>query len=368
MSKWTWYSCDLATGRLQTELPIQTRGTVQTVLSGQSPATLALNVRDKTCPPDWPLAVIRGRAVIAAEVQGRIVWAGWLRKVERTKDAVVSLACKTLESYFAVRYIDTEGVGPFEGVDQSTIVSALVAHANVSGIGIVQDMPASGILRDAEYHRYEDLKIYDAINTLAESVDGPEWCIEPRWADDPNERRLEYVMHVGTPFLGAYAGPAEWTFRFGQAGNVVDFKLEQSADEGDYANVVVAGGEGDGKDRIMSTSGVAQDAAALGFGWPLVEHRSATQLKSRPAVDADARGQLDQLQDGTDTLSFTAKTDDLEISSAMWGLGDQCRIQIEPGTPSVPDGYDGLARITGWAIDPEQDTITPTTVPYERVT
>jgi hypothetical protein len=179
--------------------------------------------------------------------------------------------------------------------------------------------------------------------------------------------RLEYVIHVGDPYLGAHDGPAEWTFKFGRRGNVIDFNLEQSADEGDYANVVVSGGEGDGAERLMSTSGIAQDSAALDFGWPLVEHRSATQLKTRAAVDADALGQLAHLKDGTDTISVTAKTDALDLTSSMFGLGDQCRIVIEPGTPSVPDGFDGLARITGWSIDPQNDEITPTLVTYERI-
>lgn len=368
MAEWTWYSCDLESGRLQSILPIETSGTVQMVLSGQSPATLRLPVTDPRCPSDWPLATIRGRAVMVAEVHGKIVWAGTIVRRRRTSAAVVDLACKTLESYLVGRYIDTETVGPFDNVDQSTIVAELVAAANVSGIGLIVDAPVSGIRRDAEYHRYEDLKIYDAINVLSESVDGPEWNIETRWADDPDEQRIEYVLHVGTPHLGAWNGPPEWTFRYGQAGNIVEFELEESADEGDYANVVVSGGEGDGTDRIMSTSGVAQDQAALAMGWPLVEFRSATQLKGQGPVDDDARGQLAKLQDGTDTLSVTAKVDTIDLKSAMWGLGDQCRVIIEAGTPSVPGGFRGLARIVGWSINPQKDEITPTLVTYERVT
>lgn len=368
MGTWTWYSCDLRTGRLLTALPLDVDGPVQTVLSGQATSTLSLPVRDPRCPANWQEATIRGRAVLAAEVDGRIVWAGILRRRRRNASDRVSLACKSISAYLASRYIDTETVGPFKDTDQSSIVSALVAHANVSGIGIVMDAPTSGIRRDAQYHRYSDQKIFDELETLSESADGPEWVIEARWADDPSEHRLEYVMHVGTPLLGAVTDRPEWTFRYGKAGgNIIDFEIEESADDGDYANVVVAGGEGDGAERIMSTSGVAQDSGALAMGWPLVEFRSATQLKARAAVDADALGQLAMLKDGTDTISLTALVDGLEIQSAMWGLGDTCRVIIEPGTPSVPDGFDGLARIVGWSIDPSKDTITPTTVPYERV-
>lgn len=367
MAEWTWYSCDLRTGRLLTTLPIQTQGTVQTVLSGQAASGLLLPVLDDRCPADWPEATIRGRTVLAAEVNDRIVWAGRLVRRRLTGEPTVELACKTIESYLGVRYIDTEAVGPFNDTDQSSIVRELIEHANVSGIGIVVDAPASGILRDAEYHRYSDQKIFDELETLSDSVNGPEWVIETRWADDPNERRLEYVMRVGTPLLGAVTNDPEWVFRYGQAGNIVDFAIDQSADDGEYANVVVAGGEGDGKDRIMSTSGIAQDADALAMGWPLAEVRSATQLKTQASVDDDARGQLEQLKDGTDTLSLTAKVDDLQLTSAMWGLGDTCKVVIELGTPSLPRGFEGLARIVGWSIDPAADTITPTTVPYERV-
>lgn len=367
MAVWTWYSCDLKTGRVQGRLPLQTSGTVTRVLSGAGAGSPTLPITDIRCPPDWESITEPGRTIFVATVTGptgveTIVWHGIAWRRERSDDAsTVSFGCGTVESYLTRRFVDS-GITLPAGTDQSSIAAALITHANTSGIGLAIDAPPSGVSRDAtSYQRYGDHRIFDQIDDLAEADQGPEWTIDGEWASDGNERRIAFTIRFRTPHLGAVTTNPEWVFRW--PGNIVNWNLSEDFDDGQYANVIVAGGQGDGVDRIMSTSAIAQDLPALQFGWPLIEHRLATQESTQAAVDAAAKGALEALKRGTNTLTLTVRADDLELND-MWGLGDTCKVRLRG--PQVPGGYDGLFRIVDWAIDPQADTLSPTVTPWEE--
>lgn len=369
MAVWTWYSCDLKTGRVQGRLPLQTSGTVTRVLSGAGAGGVTLPIQDERCPADWESITEPGRTIFVATVttarRETIVWHGIAWRRERSDDSsIVTFDCGTVESYLARRFVDF-GITLPAGTDQHDIAAALVNHANTSGIGLTVDAPPSSVTRDAtSYQRYADQRISDQIGDLAEADQGPEWAIDGEFVTDSGERRVAFTIRFRTPHLGGVVTAPEWVFRWisgGQANNIVSWNLSEDFGDGQYANVVVAGGQGDGTDRIMSTSAIAQDLPALQFGWPLIEHRLATQEETQAAVDAAAKGALEALKRGTTTLTLTVRADQLDLND-MWGLGDTCTVRLRG--PQVPAGYDGLFRIVDWAFDPQADTLSPTVTPW----
>jgi len=356
MAVWRWSACDLKTGLMAAELPLKPGGTIATRLSAVGSGGFYMPTTDPACPPDWDLAVIEDRTVIVGEVNDQILWHGMVSQLRITDKPVVDITCNTTESYTERRYVDNP-IGPLINTDQHDIVAALIGHANVNGIGIVMDAPASGVRRDrTEYQRYEDQQILAMLENLSEADQGPEWTLHASWLPGA-PRRLQFTMVVRTPYIGAAIADPTW--RFDLPGNVVSFEQIR----GERSNVVVAGGQGDGAERIMSTSGIAHDTAALAAGWPLLEYRHATQLETREAVDAAAKGELETRRRGAQTLKLTIKTENMPDGS-MWGLGDTARIAIAP-CPQLPRGLNEVWRITGWELDPLKDTVSPTLMQWQ---
>lgn len=365
MGTWSWYACDLRTGRAIAELPLTPAGTISRILCGTGSGTLRLPVTDPATPTDWWQATLPGRTLLVGDLDGDVAWAGiiWSRKL--TDTPVVELACSTIESYLERRWIDYQ-LGPFVDTDQHQVVAALVQHANVSGINLqVDTSPPSGVRRARlEYERWADQRIFDQLDTLHQTAYGIEWTIDTTWDTEAPERHVLHTARVRTPHIGTVVAEPEWTFLY--PGNVTSWELVENygaghSESGGYANVVVAGGHGNDADRIMSTPGIAQDTDALKFGWPLIEYRHTTDHTTVSGANAAARSMLAVLDRGTLTLAVTAHTDQIGFGSA-WQLGDTCRVQLTGG--SLPDTYTEIWRIVGWDIDPTNDQITPTLTPH----
>lgn len=364
--EWAYYTCDVVTGRVTAQLPLVPPAELQRHIGASKDADFELPITDRACPADWELCTTPRRTLLVAEADGAILWSGivWVRT--RTQDDVVRLDCATPESYLEARYVDG-ALGPYVQTAQSTILAALITEANVSGIDLIPNIIASTVLRDRQYDRYSDQQILDMIEELSESDGGFEWTIDTRWADDPTEKRAELVFRAAAPTIGSVSLNPAWTFS--HPGNLVSFEVVEDYSPGAYANVVVAGGEGEGQadgnepGRIMSTSGAIQELAELQYGNPLMEYRHPTQLKSLAEVDAAARGKLTALKRGTVTAKVKARLEDLNL--AQWSLGDTCRLMLTGG--GYPDGYDAVWRVIGWGVDPQSETMTPELMPYVGV-
>lgn len=357
MSDWRYYACDLGTGRLRTQLPLTPSGAMTRELSGVGTGTFTLPLTDPSCPDDWDTSTIPQRTQIVAEMNGQIVWSGIIGARKRDQTDVVELNCSTVESYFGKRYIDYD-VGPYSSTDQNYIMFMLVNHAmHTSGIALTFDELdlTTGVFRDrTEYARERDQRVLDMMDDLASVEGGPEWTLLTRWAADTEVRRVENVMKIETPHIGHVVDNPEWVFEC--PGNIVEWEVFEDFSDDHYANVVVAGGEGEGDDRIMSTNGIAQDTQALEYGQPLMEYRYATQLTTEEAANESALGQLERVKYGTVTAKIKVRSDNYPLHTG-WALGDTCRLKLSGG--GYPDGYDRLWRIVGWNVDPVSETIEP---------
>ena len=370
MGAWTWYAADLKTGYVATRLPLTPSSSPAKLLGAIGSANFNLPVTDRECPAGWEQVTEAGRTVIAgtvADANGyeRLVWSGIvLRRVRSLNGVNVGLVCSSIETYLERRYVDST-LGPFVNADQHHVFAALIGHANTSGIGLLVDAPDSGVLRDrTEYYRYSDQQIYAMVDNLAKVEDGPEWTIRTSFAAD-EPKRLAFTAMARTPYIGAVVDPPPWVFS--APGNITELEYVEGYGDGEYANVAVAGGTGDGTARIMSTSGLAQDTAQLAAGWPLMESRvSDSNLTTQESVDALALGELASVRAGAHTIRVTIRTDDLPLGE-LWGLGDTAAVRVEAwdqasqrGAAQFPSGLDSTWRITGWELDQGGDSIKPT--------
>src|SRR5690606_37059580 len=379
MSTWRYYSCDLPTGRVNARLPLVPTGAITRELSGIGTGTFTLPLNDPATPDNWEGCTIPKRATIVAEMNGQIVWCGIIGARKRDTSDEIELNCSSIESWFEGRYVDWD-FGPYMGEDVMSILADLINHSlHTQGIPIhpsqfepdpVTEIPRFSVgvpefprfnyaIAHSKYERNRDQRITDMIDDLASLHQGPEWIINTVWSDDPLVRRVEHYVAAASPFVGSVRDNPEWIFE--APGNIVDWEIFEDFSDGKYANTVVVGGEGEGQDRIMSTSGVGQDSLALDYGAPLIEYRYATQLSDQETVDAAAIGTLDAIKHGTTTAKIKVRADDYPITTG-WGIGDTCRLKIRGG--GYPQGYDKLWRIVGWHLDPLTETIEPTLNPW----
>lgn len=381
MAEWRYYSCDLPTGRLNARLPLVPNGAMTRELSGVGTGTFTLPLNNPETPDDWEGCTTPKRSTIVAEMNGQIVWYGIIGSRKRDSSDEIELNCSTIESFFESRYVDWK-FGPYMEHDIMEILADLINHSqHTQGIAINPDQflpdPESEILRFSAgvpyfptsnvtlsheaYDRSKDQRILDMIDELAGLANGVEWTLTTNWAEDPQVRRVLCTVVANTPRIGAIRDNPEWVFE--APGNVVEWEIFEDYSDGKYANTVVAGGEGEGDDRIMSTSGVAQDTLALEFGAPLMEYRYATQLSNLPAVNDAAVGTLSTVKYGTVTAKLKIRADDYPLTTG-WGLGDTCRLKLRGG--GYPNGYNKLWRIVGWNVDPMSETIEPILNPWEE--
>lgn len=369
MAEWRWYACDLRTGILRSELPLNPSGAVVRAIGAVGTGEFDLPLTDPATPADWALSTLPGRSVIVGEVDRVIVWAGIVWTRTWSDSGTVSLGCSTLESYLERRYLDYT-VGPYKQADHSDIMRGLFTHANhtsaIGADGILVDAPPTGRRSDrTEYTRAADMSVFDAVSNLSNTQHGPEWTIDVEWDPTSAVRRLRYIARVRYKYLGVRRENPEWVLN--SPGNIVSWELVEDYSDGNFATAAVVTGQGDGDAVQQSAPNAANDAQLHADGWPLMEIRRSVQINDTSAnkgkLNEIARGSLAAARNGTRTIQLTARTSQIAYGLGIFGLGDACRIRIErPGADEINDVW----RVVGWSIDPTADTITPTLAPYEE--
>lgn len=360
MATWKWYACDLKSGVRISELPLKPSGAITSLLCQDGAGSFTLPIYDPATPEDWWLSVQPYRTCIVGELNDVVVWSGWVKGYTAGSDdngSTVEVACSTMEGYLQERYVDVDlTVSP---ADQNLVVAALVDAANSNGVNFIIDAPASGVYLDsAKYYRHADQQIYAMITELSDLDGGPEWTVTSAWDAESDLRTIKHTLHVRTPHIGSVVARPFHRFIY-PSGNIKSWTLDTG---GPYANIVVAGGNGDGASRIMSTSGIAQDATAYAvYGYPMFESRLSTQAGTQAGVDSAALGELAAKRQFTTVLSLTIDANAIDVSN-LWGKGDTAYVQID--APNLSQQYSDVWRIIGWDVDSDTDTITPHLIEY----
>lgn len=348
----TWYGCDLRTGAVAEELrslrptqPLSRRG-------GASTSTM-FELALAGAPDEWESATDPGRTMlVAADADtGALVWCGITLQREGGSSDTVSLAAATPEAYFDRRYPGDYSV---TATDQSTIMAALSAPAATSGPLLEWDTTLSGTSIDYTVRDADDRSILSCLQEISAMSGGPEWTIDPVWADAA-QTTVKLVVRI-RPLLGVQDANPNAVFDL--PGCIATYKLAEAYDRDRGATRTVARGEQTSGTRASSTVHTATDLIAA--GWCLWERRwtPASGITSTDQLDRHAAEALDLMSAGSRAWSLEAVASRAPRLGTDWGLGDTVRVEVD-ASPRHPDGATVVARAYAWSLDAAADRLSP---------
>ncbi|MGH3878073.1 MAG: BNR repeat-containing protein [Actinophytocola sp.] len=335
-----WFGCDLITGAVVVELPDLT-GTVSRVLGSYTSSGLRLpiprsgpgTVGDKVFSVTEP-----GRSLLVAEVNGIPTWGGIVLVRKGGTDATLELGCVSLEGYLARRFV---GDHSWTQQDEASVIAAgLLADANVEGIGITIDAPATGKKRDRHYFAKDDATVYQRLRELMGVIDGPEWTIDLDWATTAKTSvvKLGRVRkRIGTVSTAKFQSTARDESRY---------TYEEDYSEGRGANHVIATSSGEGEDRPQS-----DPAVDIQPQFPRWEHRfsPSSSIIKKETLDEHALAELGRRRLGARTWQIEARWDVTPRLNVDWRLGDDVEWVLRGHRH--PAGVTGTGRVIGWELD-----------------
>jgi hypothetical protein len=279
----------------------------------------------------------------------QIVWSGITLTRKGGSSPILQLAAATPECYLGRRYPGTYSA---TGTDLTSIMAALVTPALTDGPPLVLDTTASGTTADYTTADGDDKTVLSQVQTLAGLTGAPELTIDTVWADAA-QTQVQLTVRI-QPAIGVQLDPPEATFDL--PGNVADYELTESYEDGRGATSVLATGDGEGGTRPLSTPQTAS-ALILG-GWCRWDYRYPAGAGSTAQLTAHAAETLALLQTGTRTWSVNAAASASPRLGNDWALGDNVRLQVST-SPRHPRGVEVVARAYGWTLDTAADRISP---------
>lgn len=345
----TWYGCDWPSGRIIAELPgLAASGPLSRRLGTFTSASLTLDLGART--PDWIPATQEGRALLVATVDDVPLWAGIVQPRERGSARTAGLSATTVEGYLARRYTpDLTVTG-----DLSDIAAALAATVQPTVPCLDITAAPTGITATRTYYDSDDKTVLANLGELMALDGGPEFTIDPTWAND----RLGFRLTVRiAPRIGSQATVPTAVFDY--PGPVTTYTEKASYEDGRGATVVRANGAGEGDSRATSQT---LTSASVASGWPVYEYRwsPGSDITDTTTLDSHATAALALLETGASAWQLTAATAEAPELGSEWQLGDTVRLLVQPGASlGHPDGADISARCWAWELDTAAGTIAP---------
>lgn len=345
-----WYACDLVTGDKIARLPALT-GTISRALGAYTQDTLTIPVVQAGPAAMGALldqATDVPTVMIVCIVHGIPVWGGIPLKPKGGSESTLALGCVSIEGYLDRRFV---GDHEWTGRDEASVIAAgLVADAQVNGIGLLVDAPATGTLRDRTYHDDEDATVYQRLTELMEVEDGPEWTIDLAWKDS-KERSIAKIFRMRKR-IGTATARVTLATKSKTAAKYT-YSRDYSADQG--ANDVLATSSGEGSARPASQH-FRHDVPGI----PRFERRfqPSSSIKDPNVLNAHARAELARTANGATAVEITARWN---IEPARLGIDVNLGDQIEYALygPMHPLGLLGEGRMVGWRLDPQAGTYQP---------
>jgi len=348
----TWLGCDLVSGRIIAELP-EITGRISRVLGAYTSASLTLPI-PLAGPGAQPISVIeaatrQSETMIVAVVNDVPTWAGIVLVRQGGSEGVLRLGCVTLEGYLNRRFVRNH---TWQGMDEAAVIAAgLAADANIEGINLIIDAPATGRKRDRSYADQDDKVVYSALRELMAVENGPEWTIDLDWAD-AGRTAIAKILRVRSRIGAASATPDVVFDTLGDGS--ASYTYTEDYSDGRGANYVVATSSGEGESRPQSDP--ARDVPPGSARW---EHRfsPSSSITSRATLNEHAAAELALRRDGARTVKINVRWDVSPRLNVDWGLGDDVAWHLVG--PRHPDGLDGKGRVIGWELDIQAGLISP---------
>lgn len=347
-----WFGLDFKSGGIAEELrSLSPAQALTRRLGAQTQAELELALAG--APAAWEAATDPGRTMILAvdTATGLPVWAGQTLPRAGGSAATARISTATLEGYLDVRYPGDYSV---TGTDQVSIMAGLVAPALTGGPPLVLDTTASGVSMDYSVADADDRSILDCLQEISGMDGGPEWTIDPVWADAA-QTRIQLVLRIRSA-IGVQSDAPDAVFDM--PGCVSTYELAESYEKGRGATSIIARGDRADGARVTSSTHVATDLLAA--GWPLREYRwTPAQGITDPALlERHATEALALMSTGSRSWTVQAVASRAPRVGAAWGLGDSVRLSVAT-SPRHPAGVEVVARAYGWSLEPGADRISP---------
>lgn len=348
--------CELVTGKVLDELPLEITSDLTRYLKMYGEGTLSLPLfdgRGKIVSGTWEQSILPGRSLIlVVDDQDRIVWHGIPQGRTRSQDYIVSYPCRTIESELIKRYVPTR---EYFQMDQARIFQSLLESLAEAGPGLEFDCPDTGVVRDRSYADDENARVYDRVNALSTVSKGFDWTIDVVWGDEEHTF-VRKIARTGYPYLGNRTTEPVHTFETGQ--NIINFDYDEPWGEGDAATHVRAVGDGEGESKIMSLPVI--DTARENAGWTRSEYRkSFSGVTEQNTINDHGRALAGYLFGGQQILTLTARNPGPGEDHTALGhinLGDTARAVVN--TPQLT--LDEVWPVVGWALTPDTGIYKPT--------
>lgn len=291
----------------------------------------------RNIPSNWSEATIPYGVAILLVRGSTVLWGGIVVKRERTlQGSGLSLTVVSVEHYLDSVYVKDH---VYSNRDQCEIVQDLVSSTLKDHRFMLSvEASPSSIRRDRTYEESSAKTLLSVLQELSNVQNGPEWCTSWRDVDGKYTPVLTVADRIGsvTPVT---------TF---DESVMTSFKIVEDYTGGYGANMVWAVGDTTGEDQLRSDTMVAEQSYR-----PVVEHivRPLSSITQKETLNAHASASLEQLRDGTNTLSMTLNLLAAPIVYEEWQPGDVVAWTVADDDGRFTGFDHGEARVVGYDID-----------------
>lgn len=292
----------------------------------------------RNIPSNWGEATIPYGVAILLVRGSTVLWGGIVVKRERTlQGSGLTLTVATIEHYLDNVYVKDH---VYSNRDQCEIVKDLVSSTLKDHriMFSVKSSP-SRVRRDRTYEESSDKTLLSVLQELANVQNGPEWCTS--WEFEDNGRYMPVLT------VADRIGSTVPVTTFDES-VMTSFKIVEDYTTGYGANMVWAVGDTTGEEQLRSDTMVAWQEYR-----PVVERivRPSSSIKQKETLNAHASASLQQLRDGTNTLSMTLSLLAAPIVYEEWEPGDVVAWTVADDSGRFAGFDHGEARIVGYDID-----------------
>lgn len=291
----------------------------------------------RNIPTNWGESTIPYGVAILLVHGSTVLWGGIVVKRERTlQGSGLSLTVATVEHYLDSVYVKDH---VYSNRDQCEIVEDLVS-STLEGHRFMLSVEVSPSLirRDRTYEESSDKTLLSALQELSNVQNGPEWSTSWRGVDGRYMPVLTVADRIGsvTPVT---------TF---DESVITSFNVLEDYTTGYGSNMVWAVGDTTGDDQLRSDVMVSEQAYR-----PVVEHvvRPSLSITQKETLNAHASSVLEQLRDGTNTMSMTLSLLAAPIVYEDWKPGDVVSWTVADDDGRFTGFDHGEARVVGYDID-----------------
>lgn len=283
-----------------------------------------------------------GNTLLTVERDDQLVWGGLIWRAE-PEGASYPVEAAGWGSYLHRRHDlhgQLAGRGPYVYADPCQIIRDTWAYAQAQpdgDVGVQVDSTTSrtAVGTPAETYRtdwWEAPNLGRVIDDMTALDAGPEWTEDTAWSTGRPAGRIR----IGWPRLGRRRTDISFA-----TGTNITTVTPVVYDADDYAQVVIALGAGEGRNRRRATDAIRNGRLRLETVLDLPAEKGTDRLAARARTERRARQILGEITT-IDIIDHPA------APIGSWQIGDDVRVTVHDQWADHDDWY----RITAWTIRP----------------